>query len=110
MDIDWGPVISSGLEGAISLFGGLLGNSIQEDQVDAELQAQKEANIQALQLEALKARFAGKGGGGGGGGGGVNPNILTKAQKLAMMQNQGQARADSLNSLIAAYQNAMGIR
>ncbi len=107
--MDWGPIISAAIPSAVNLFGGLLGNSIEEDQYEKELQAKKESDIMALQLEALKARFAG-GGGGGGGGGGVNPNMLTKAQKLAMMQNQGQARSEGLNSLIAAYQNAMGIR
>lgn len=106
--MDWGTIISAAIPSAVNLFGGLLGNSIEEDQYEKELQAKKESDIMALQLEALKARFAG--GGGGGGGGGVNPNMLTKAQKLAMMQNQGQARSEGLNSLIAAYQNAMGIR
>lgn len=109
--MDWGPIISAGITGGAGLISGLLGNSIADDQAEEERKAAQDANIQALTLEALKAKYlGGVGGGGGGGGGGVNPNVLTRAQKLSAMQNQGAARADSLNSLISAYQNAMGIR
>ena len=108
--MDWGPIISAGIQGGASLIGGLLQNSIADDTEAAAAESAKQDKILQLQLEMLKARHLGGTGGGGGGGGGANPNVLTKAQKLAAMQNQETSKVNSIGSLLAAYQNAMSIR
>lgn len=106
--MDWGPIIAAVVSGGSELIGGLIGNDIATDEADLARSDAKQARMDSLYLEMLKAKYLG--GQGGGGGGGINPNMLTKAQKLAATQNIFGTKIDSINSIIGAYQNAMGVR
>lgn len=76
---------------------GLFNMSSQEDAADEAQKRQDEKDRLSLQLEALKARYLGNGGGGGGGA----STALTKAQRLAAVQNQGELKVQAINNLLS---------
>ena len=98
---DWldGNFLSAGVNALGGLTTGLLSNSIASDKLEAEQQRADKDRLLQLQLEALKAKFAG--------GGGSGPFTgLTDAQKAQIIQNQTDTKIGALNNLVTGLQNA----
>lgn len=105
-----GDFLAAAIPSAVGLFSGLQQNKINQSNLKTQADAQRNAEIFALQKELLKLNYGlnkGSGGGGrGGGGGGGGAPAISKAEQIAAMQNSSKRNLDAISSLIAAYQNS----
>ena len=94
--MDWGPVFSAGLQGALRFGGQLFGQKAQSEQADKDFERKKEL----LQFQAGLAE--------GAGGGGAGPFTgFTDPQRVSAMQAQNQQYVNVLNAIIKNYQTAL---
>lgn len=95
--MDWGPVFSAGLQGALQFGGQLFQNKANEEAQDKKLQQEKD-------LLTFKAGLAGEAGGGGGAGPFTG---FTDPQRVQAIQNQNQQYMAAINAIIKNYQTAL---
>lgn len=113
MGFSWSDLIVSAIPAVVGGVSDFLGGEeesdlqreqwAREDAVRQEGYAREDkAQALALQLEAIKAKYAG-----GGGQQRQDPKNITTAQALGAMQNISEEKLAAINGLISALQNPL---